>query len=355
MRQLPSTRSRFVRTLSRSLTQQCHVRAGDRLTVAVSGGADSLAVLAGLAALARRPHLAYPLHVAHVNHHLRPEADEEASSVVEIAAQLDVPCHVVDLKPADVTRNVSAWARRERYRALADLAMKHDSHAVVTAHHGADQLETLLLNLVRGAGPSGLAAMRWKTRVYGCPVIRPLLNQTHADCMTLCRTIGWHWSEDPSNRNTNQRRNRIRADVMPALMSIGPDLDRRIHRTTDQLAELSRFLRESAQALAAEASVEPLGGVGQVMAFDRTSLTASNRVVAAEVIRQSAIHLGAPARSLSAEALNSVARAMADSQRHPRMLELPGGVTVRITSRIVSLTSDLPRKADSPIIPTPGC
>ncbi|MBL1219045.1 MAG: tRNA lysidine(34) synthetase TilS [Planctomycetes bacterium] len=322
--------------LSRALQHQCQVTPHATLIVAVSGGADSLALLAALSALARRPHLAYTIRVAHVNHRLRAEAEQEAQQVQHIAQQLDLPCDTVALDPSAATSNTSAWARRERYRALAQIAEEHSAHAVVTAHHGTDQLETLLLNLMRGTGTAGLAAMRWRKRVYGCDVIRPLLNQTHQACVQLCESIGWSWVEDPSNGQISQRRNRIRAQLLPVVEQIAPGLDARIHRMTDQLADLSQFLSLSAQDLIEEAQRTADAGTASIE-FDRSVLAAAHRVVVAEAIRKSAVQLGAPARKLNASTLTAAARAVMDSHRHPRTIELAGDVTVRVTSRTVRM------------------
>jgi len=246
---LPSMRRRFVRRLAEAMENPCRVRRGATLLLAVSGGADSLALLAGLTAIARKPHRDYRLHVACVHHHLRDEADAEAEAVEHLAAALGLPFHRRDIHPANAPGNLEANARRDRYDALFEIARSVKAEAIVTGQHGTDQIETILLALARGAGLVGLAGMNWRSDLGPVAILRPLLNQSHENCVELCRSIGWTWFEDPSNRDESRSRNLIRSRILPVLREIAPDLETRIHRTTDLLeAAAEHFEAEAARA-----------------------------------------------------------------------------------------------------------
>lgn len=333
---VPSTRLAFVSAVAAALDRRCGVGAGERLVLAVSGGADSFALLLALTALARRSHRGYRLTVAHVNHHLRPGAGREAEMVGQAAERLGLPFALRDVHPKRERGNAASAARRLRYEALAEVAAETGSAAIVTAHHGTDQLETVLLALMRGAGPEGLAALAWRSERWGATVIRPLLDRTHEDCVDLCRRSGWTWAEDPSNRDEARRRNALRANLLPRLLELAPDLDRRIHRTTD-------LLREAAELVEREvARVFPDPRAGE---FDRAALAAEGPLVIGAGLRRAAAVLGAPLDDLTHEVVRPAVDAIMDTDvRRPRRYHWPGRVTVAVRARVVALSRSAGRK-----------
>lgn len=200
-----------------------------------------------MAALARRPYWKLCLHVAHVHHHVRPEAGDDAAVVAATADSLNIPFHMCHVYPSREKGNLAASARRLRYSVLADVARSTGSEAIVTAHHGDDLLETMLLRLERGAGMAAFAPMRWRSRMNGTLLLRPLLDQTHCDLTTLLHSIGWTWREDASNVDTRRQRARLRkslAEIWP------PDrrarLARRVHRTADLASSARSLMRKRA-------------------------------------------------------------------------------------------------------------
>ncbi|MFC3098471.1 tRNA lysidine(34) synthetase TilS [Alteraurantiacibacter palmitatis] len=186
------------------------LNAGDgRIGLAVSGGPDSLAMLL-------LAHAAIPgrFAVATVDHGLRPEATEEGALVAQVCAVLGIACDIlsVDVAPG----NVQAEARRARYAALEDWAVRQGLAAVATAHHADDQAETLLMRLNRGSGLAGLAGVRSTGAIGNLRVIRPLLDWRRAELAAICRLAAITPAQDPSNSNADYDRVRIRQELARA-------------------------------------------------------------------------------------------------------------------------------------------
>jgi len=207
----------------------------ETVLVAVSGGPDSLALLHLLTRL--RTPWQLTLHVAHVDHGLRPEAVEDAAFVESIGRAWDVP---VTVKTVDVRgerqpgESVQQAARRLRYRALAEVARTVDARRIALGHHADDQAETVLMRLLRGAGPTGLAGMRPRRGPY----IRPLLGVTRADVEAYCRRFGLEPRRDPSNLSPQYLRSRIRHHLLPILeQEYNPNIRTVLSRTAALLRE----------------------------------------------------------------------------------------------------------------------
>jgi tRNA(Ile)-lysidine synthase len=202
------------------------------VVVGCSGGADSLALLA----LAVDTALA-PIAV-HIDHGLRAGSDREAQLVAEAAARLgarfDARRVAVDQGP-----NLEARARTARYGALEAARAAHGASAVLVGHTADDQAETVLLNLLRGSGASGLAGMP----AHRGRVLRPLLGARRADVRAVCEQRGLVPVEDPSNDDLTFRRNWIRHEVLPLLeRGAGRDLTPVLVRQADVLRAESDFL-----------------------------------------------------------------------------------------------------------------
>jgi tRNA(Ile)-lysidine synthase len=186
--------------------------------VAVSGGADSTALLVGLARVAREFGLG--LAAAHLHHGLRgAEADADLDSVRAICARLGVPLHAARW---DTRRRMArrGWRgqeglRRLRRAFLIGAARRANAAAIATAHTADDQLETILLRLARGAGLTGLGGMRERRG----PWVKPLLELTRAEIEADLVRAGVAWREDASNLSRDYARNRVRHEVVPALIA----------------------------------------------------------------------------------------------------------------------------------------
>jgi tRNA(Ile)-lysidine synthase len=192
------------------------------IVLAVSGGPDSVALMWLMArwrrALARGPRLV----VVTVDHGLRAMSAREASDVKRLARSLGLPHHTLRWRGAKPKTGLPAAARAERYRLLAKAAQDHGATHILTAHTRDDQAETLLMRLLRGSGIAGLAAMARQSPRHGVVLARPLLQVSKARLITTLQKAKIGFVDDPSNRDMQFTRPRLRA-LMPALAAEGGD------------------------------------------------------------------------------------------------------------------------------------
>ncbi|WP_018411031.1 tRNA lysidine(34) synthetase TilS [Methyloversatilis thermotolerans] len=217
-----------------------HVEDGAPLLIAFSGGLDSTVLLHALASASR-----WRLQVAHVHHGLQTAAEAWAIHCARQAASLDLPffLHRVDVA-SDSPDGIESAARDARYRVLERQALQTGARAIVTAHHANDQAETLLHNLVRGAGLMGLAGMpEWRPAASGTPArLRPLLRLTRAELEQIACRERLSWIEDGSNTDVRFARNYLRQSVMPRLASRWPRAAQTLAGAARRLAEAQSLL-----------------------------------------------------------------------------------------------------------------
>jgi tRNA(Ile)-lysidine synthase len=231
---------------TRTLREECRLVRGDRVIVAVSGGPDSMALLDVLARLA--PKLGFGLVAHGVDHGLRPEAASELDLAEAHADRLGVPFDrtLVSVEPGG---NLQARARAARYRALenaqrSDAAKSHPvgcSEAapegdgrltlLATAHHADDRAETVLLRLLRGSGPRGLAVLEPRTGSR----IRPLIRARRADVLLHLERHHIPFATDPSNRDRRYQRVRVREELVPLLAELSPGIVGHLNALADAL------------------------------------------------------------------------------------------------------------------------
>ncbi len=228
------------------------VRPADRLLVGFSGGVDSVVLLDSLARL-RRP-LRFRLTALHVNHQLSPNAGRWSAFCRTFCRERDVPFKSVKVRVARGD-STEAAARAARYAAYA----REPADYVVLAQHQDDQAETVLLQLLRGAGVKGLAAMpalrsrqpSAASRQRSPSILRPLLDTTREEILAYARKRGLKWVEDESNTDTYFLRNFLRHEVLPVIARRFPGYRGTLARSAQHLAEASRVLDEVAVADAA--------------------------------------------------------------------------------------------------------
>jgi len=212
--------------------------------VAFSGGPDSTALLHALAA--RREGLPAPLRAVHIDHGWSPQSPAWADHCRAVCAGLAVPCTVrrVDARPGP-GESPEAAARRARYRVLREVA--GDGGAVVTAHHRDDQAETVLLQLLRGAGPRGLAGMAADTPFGAGRLLRPVLGVSREELRRYAAGTGLQWLDDPTNADPDLERGYLRERVLPALRTRWPGWEAVVARSAGHVAEASQLLEERAR------------------------------------------------------------------------------------------------------------
>ena len=255
-----------------------------RLAAAVSGGADSMALLLLLRAL--QPEFGYTLSACHVNHGLRgAAADRDEAFVRQACGALGVPLRV--FHAAELADTVDAppphagedWARRLRYACFERLC-EEGIDAVATAHTANDQAETLLLRLARGTGLHGAGGIRPRRGCY----LRPLLCLSRAETEAVCRAAGQPWVTDETNDTDAYARNRLRHSALPALESTNAAAVQNLARFCEKAARVDAYLAAGAAKLLAAARLpgaEPAWQLAPLQAADPLLLeTAMHSLVA---------------------------------------------------------------------------
>jgi tRNA(Ile)-lysidine synthase len=312
------------------------------LGVAVSGGADSVSLLAILGEL-------FPgrITVLHLNHGLRGEAsDGDETFVREAAARAGAPCiveRVHDLRGP----NLEEKARQARYEFFARAAAECGLARVATAHTLDDQAETFLLRLLRGAGATGLGGIQ---PVTAAGIIRPLLEVTRPEIESWLREHRIEWREDLSNRDPAFARNRIRHDLLPLLeRDWNPALRRSLARTADVLSVEESYWREwTAQKLAELSTRSPRGLVLELAGLRSLHLAALRRLLraAVEVARGNLLRI-------DKEHIDRLVRLCLD-ERGSGAVRLPGLAAVRSFQAVLLTGSTPPRHNPEIKVSEPG-
>ncbi len=215
--------------VERALKTECRLPKGARLLIGVSGGGDSQALLHVLARLAAR--LGFSLHAHGVDHGLRPEARAELDLAEALANREGIAFRRsrVALAPGG---NLMARARKARFVELERAAAAVRADFIVTAHHADDRAETVLLRLLRGAGPRGLAVLPARSGA----LLRPMLRARRTDVQGHLRRHQIAFADDPTNRDPRFLRSRVRHELIPVLQALSPKIVEHLDALADQLA-----------------------------------------------------------------------------------------------------------------------
>jgi tRNA(Ile)-lysidine synthase len=317
------------------------IRAGERLVVGLSGGADSVALTGLLRELGVR------IVAAHLDHRLRPDSNEDRAFCREFARELGVPFASartdVGARAAVTGEGVEAAARRLRYAWLEKVRRHYRADRIAVAHHLDDHAETLLLWLGRGTGLSGLAGI---PAVRG-RIVRPLREVRRATLRAECERRLWAWREDGTNAEPISARNRLRHGVMPALEdALGP-------------GAIERMGAMSARAAAERAALEQFAADF----LERTLIKASNRRIEVDralwreapqgVILQALrnvlaeLELAGPRQRWNEARYRDVLGFIRDARTGQRA-DLPGGGVLDITRHSLVLSGPNAESADGP-------
>jgi tRNA(Ile)-lysidine synthase len=212
----------------RALTQECGVGKADCVLLAISGGPDSMCLLQAMAKL--REKLGFKIIAHGVDHGLRAGASAELDVAQRLAADLRVPFERSALRLA-AGGNIQHRAREGRYAALTAAALKTGASLIATAHHADDRAETVLIRLLQGAGPSGLAVLPARAGNR----IRPFIRATRADILRHIERHRIPYSEDPSNQDRRFLRSQVRFELLPLMERLSPGAAAHLNALADAL------------------------------------------------------------------------------------------------------------------------
>lgn len=300
----------------------------DTLIVAVSGGPDSVALLHILhqISVTRMP---LTLVCAHVNHGFREESHEEAELVRAMAAGLGLPFELAEFDIPAYAKSSGlgpeAAAREKRYAFLIETAHRYGARGVALAHHADDQAETVLLRLLRGSGPSGLAGMRWKRTEKKVELIRPFLRINKTALVSLCASEGLAYAVDASNLQTHYKRNAVRLELLPELEKHHPN----IRQSLLQLAEITGAEDEFMEEATAKYYEEIVFRKNGQSALERRAFAAMPSALQRRLIKLILNYLSADTAALDFPKIEAVRRGTLQHEPTTWSLDLGGGIVCR--------------------------
>ena len=296
----------------------------DPILVGVSGGPDSLCLLDLLVKTKR------PVIVAHFNHQLRPESDQEAQHVYDLAQRYALPFVSAsqDVKSfaSENSFSLEEAARKARYRFLFTRAREAGAQVIAVAHHADDQVETVLMHLLRGAGLSGLKGM---AAVACLPefdpeirLIRPLLRTWRKDIEAYCQTHKLETVEDVSNADQTYFRNRLRHSLIPEMETYNPGLKQALLRSAESLGGDFQLLSEVVAEFWKSSVLEIGPGY---LAFDLSALRMASLAMLRNLFRRAASHLNSDLRDVNFEAVERLVRFVRDGGVVSRDIDFTDG------------------------------
>ncbi len=297
-----------------------NLTAGDCALVAVSGGADSLALACAL--IKEAPELAITLIAVTVDHQLQSGSNEQAKKVQAQLKAIGYQEVIIEKVSVVEKSGLEADARTARYTALDSIAHAYGATQIFLGHTRDDQAETVLLGLARGSGTRSLSGMATVNGKYA----RPFLQLTRAQTVAACQEADLQTWSDPHNLNEKFSRVRVRNKVMPVMEEeIGPGIAAALARSAAILRDDADALDEMAQAVISRVDLSDL---------DCAALAELPRAIRSRILRAAIYAAGAPSGSLSADHLAAV-EALITSWRGQGEVSLPGGVKVaRISGRL---------------------
>lgn len=336
---------------------------GRPLIIGVSGGPDSLALLH---ALATHHSPLSTLVAAHLNHNLRPSAANDARFVAATAKRWKVKAIIGDTDVAALAKeqnlSIEEAGRKARYAFLAQVARKENATAVLVAHNADDQVETILMHILRGSGLAGLRGMPLIGPLPGSPdllLVRPFLTIERATIEAYCRAWQLEPLQDETNQDTTFFRNRLRHELLPLLAEYSPQIKQRLRQLSAVVAADYQLLEEITERAWSETVLDQ----GETwVQFDRQKWADQPLSTRRSLLRRAFSHCRPQARDVDFEAIEQ-ARQVAEKGETGAQSALPAGVVLRIdyqrltvTADPHSLPSDIPQlPGDEPIpLPVPG-
>jgi tRNA(Ile)-lysidine synthase len=306
------------------LREQCGLKKSQPVIAGVSGGPDSLCLMSVLR------QAGYHVIVAHFDHKLRHDSDADARIVAQTAARLNLQSVVesADVRSFanDEKLSIEEAARIVRYRFLMGQARRFKAQAVAVGHTADDQVETVLMHFIRGAGLAGLKGMTYRTLINtfdsDIPIVRPLLDIWHEETIVYCAANGFRPRHDPSNASLDFFRNRLRHLLIPTLESYNPRFRDVVWRTSHSLAGdheiLSGVLEDAWKNCVVHDQADFIG-------FDRPALMKHPVGLQRHLIRRAIEHIHPGDQDISFAALERAANFIGDSSQRGR-INLPKGL-----------------------------
>jgi tRNA(Ile)-lysidine synthase len=345
------------------IREQRLLRAGDRVAIACSGGADSVALQRILLGL--REELGIVLSVAHFHHQIRgAEADADQQFVQDMAATHQLAFHLGsgDVPAYAGTQKISleTAARDLRHKWFASLVQEHKADLIATAHTQDDQAETVLMRILRGTGARGMAGIAPAQKDKH--LVRPLLTTSRQEVEAYLKTVGQPWREDSSNQDIIYTRNRIRHTLLPLLER---DFNPAIRQTLADLAELARgeedyWSAELAQLLPrlimqgkpSRSGRSTSGDAEGVLALDIAALRALPLALQRQVLHATAERLGVCLEFKHIQQLT----ALMEGNKQSKGVGLPDGLVVNRTVRELQFSRNASKSSEnySYLLPIPG-
>src|ERR1041385_3579721 len=310
---------------------------GETIVVAVSGGADSTALLLAIHELKSQQKLHLDICVAHLDHRLRKSSAKDAKWVSELASKLGFRAVIGRSKVAEQAHangdNLEQAARQARYAFLARTAKRVSANYVLTAHTMDDQAETVLLRLMRGSGGNGLGgmeAMRPLAKNSAVKLVRPILWARRSDTEDYCRLRRTEFLSDEMNDDQTFARVRVRKQLLPLMQSFNNKVVEALSRTAAQLREDGAVLFDNSGALLREAVVSTHQNESGTPALDVKVLANALPALRRRALREWLSEARGSARRLEMVHLLAVEKLL-EGNAGGRLVELPGGG--RVTRR----------------------
>ncbi len=288
--------------------------------IGCSGGADSVGLVLALAAVARAGER---VAVGHIVHDIRSREASEADRDFAAGLAERLGLAFFERRVSVPAGNAEGGARDERYKALAEMARVEGYAYVATAHHADDQLETMIMALIRGASLDGLAGIAPRRALGGgVELVRPMLHVSRRAVREICGVAGVGWQEDTTNADTTRTRSGLRHGAIEQILEGRADAGARAARCADHLHEAALVIRDRCEAV-----------FGEGTEWARDALRGERALVVGAGVRSALQRAGGGMHmdKMTSAAIDPVVAAIRDGSGESRVFELAGGMRVEVT------------------------